>query len=312
MSQLTSRLYTPDDLESILDLLRRSRTEKRSSEFPTPADLAELLSQPDVQVDTRIWVEPTDSPAAFALVDPYNNLLFEIAPHTSTPDLEMEILLWGRSRIAQRVKPGRPYPTLDASCLDSDRGRIAWLERNGFVRQAAQTLHLERDLTGSLPAPALPEGFKLRSLQIETELDDWIELHQVAHGTGFMTRQAREAMMAHPGYDPMLDLVVEAPDGRLAAYCICTIDTEENQTTGRKVGMTDPIATHPDYQRRGLAFALLLAGMQLLRAHGMEFASLTTTSTNMPMLAAASKAGYRIVSKRFWYAHRCSGPLKLH
>jgi GNAT superfamily N-acetyltransferase len=99
-----------------------------------------------------------------------------------------------------------------------------------------------------------------------------------------------------------MDLVIEAPDGRLAAYCVCTIDHANNQRTGRKVGATDPIATHPDFQRRGLAFALLLAGMALHKERGMNAAEMSITSANLPMLAAASKAGFRIVSRKYWFS----------
>ena len=69
-------------------------------------------------------------------------------------------------------------------------------------------------------------------------------------------------MMRVPEYDAELDLLAIAPGGRFAAYCLCSISQEENNRTGRNEGTTDPVATHPDFQRRGLAQALLRDGAE--------------------------------------------------
>lgn len=64
---------------------------------------------------------------------------------------------------------------------------------------------------------------------------------------------------------------------------------------------TDPIATHPAFQRRGLARALLLTGLQLLKERGMDYARLSTSSTNVPMQRAARAAGYQLAAKTLFF-----------
>ncbi len=108
-------------------------------------------------------------------------------------------------------------------------------------------------------------------------------------------------MMSGTDYDPHLDLVMVGPDGRLAAYCMCQIFQEENARTGRNEGYTDPVATHPEYQRRGLARALLLTGLRLLQERGVETALMGTSSENVKMQRAAEAVGFRVKSSTVWF-----------
>ena len=116
-----------------------------------------------------------------------------------------------------------------------------------------------------------------------------------------MTTEYKLAMMRTPSYDPYMDLVAIAPDGRLAAYCVCFISVEENTLAGRKIGHTDPIATHPDFRRHGLSKALLLTGLSLLKERSMDFAQLGTSRENMGMLHTAGSVGFRITKTVLWY-----------
>ena len=95
-----------------------------------------------------------------------------------------------------------------------------------------------------------------------------------------------------------------APDGSPAAYCLCAIHRQGNRLSGCNDGVTDPLATHPAHQGRGLARALLCAGMALLRARGAERAVLGTSSDNRAMQTAAQAVGFRIESERVWFSWR--------
>ena len=114
--------------------------------------------------------------------------------------------------------------------------------------------------------------------------------------------EERRAMMSGPDYLPELDLVAVAPDGRLAGFCICGIPAEENAVTGRSEGYTDPIGVHPDFQKQGLARALMLTGLHLLRERGLAYAMLGTSSENVAMQAAARSAGFQLQSSKVWFS----------
>jgi ribosomal protein S18 acetylase RimI-like enzyme len=111
-----------------------------------------------------------------------------------------------------------------------------------------------------------------------------------------MTRQA--------DYERELDLVAVAPDGRLAAYVFGHYNREEMALCGQKIGFTDPVATHPDFQGKGLARALLLEAQRRLKERGMQAARLGTSSENIAMQKAAEAAGFCVVDQSYHYAKR--------
>jgi ribosomal protein S18 acetylase RimI-like enzyme len=219
--------------------------------------------------------------------------LFDYLPHANSPELEEAIMQWG---VACGELP------LDAVCREDDVERYAWLLRHGFQPQAIRTLRFVRPLVDPLPDPQLPPGFIIRSVAGEYEIEALVALHRAAFGTDNMTIEERRAMMSVPDYDPALDLVAVAPDGRLAGFCVCGIPVEENAATGRNEGYTDPIGVHPDFQQKGLARALLMTGLQLLRERGVASAVLGTSSENAAMQATARSAGLQVESSKVWFA----------
>lgn len=278
----------------MLELLHRIRPVEQLTDYPSHVDLHELLQSFVVQAKTRLWFDG-ENLIAFALVDEYNNLLFDCSPlHLEA--LGNEIVQWG----VNCQKPGGAR-TLDANCRASDTSRIAFLEGHGFKRKTEETISMLRDLTQSIPEANPAAGFVIRSVKGEEEAESLAELHRAAFGSDYMTTENRLAMMRVPEYDSSLDLVVVAPDGSLAAYCMCSISEEENRATGQKEGQTDPVATHPRFQKMGLARALLLTGLHLLKERGMEFAGLGTSSENIAMQKTAESVGFYVTLRKIWF-----------
>lgn len=300
MPALTSRPYAGDaDREAILALVRAAGRGDLAS-----ADVRELLCLPAVQAQTRLWLDESGRPVGYGLVDHFNNLHWAFEQPEAFAAVEADLVAWGADcvrRLPDADDAGEPR-SLDASAGEDDPGRIAFLERHGFVRQPMLSLYLERPLDGPLPAPTLPPGFTIRPLDGAREIEAVVALHRAAFGTEYMTVEERRAMMSGPGYDPALDLVAVAPNGRLAAYCLCGIDSEASARAGQTVGYTDPVACHPGFQRRGLARALLLAGCALLQARGATLARLGTSSENRGMQAAAGSAGFQRSGVTLWFA----------
>ena len=286
----------------MLDLLVAVRPADRITDYPGIVDLHELLALRDVQDNTRLWLGADGRMVAFAFVDQYDNLIFEVDAQAACPGIEPEIVAWGVECVRRATRESGASRTLDASCCDDDTARIALLERHGFARQAVRSLRMIRPLDEPIPAPQLPAGFSIRHVAGEHEVEALVALHRAAFGTERMTVDERLAMMRVPEYDPELDLLAIAPDGRMAAYCMCSISREENERSGRSEGHTDPVATHPDFQRRGLARALLLTGFRLLRQRGVAAAAIGTSSENVAMQQAARAAGFRMQSTTLWFA----------
>ena len=295
------RFAFSEDLQAMIRLIENCRPVERISDFPGIVDLHEAMTMEKIRQQTRLWFATEHRMAAFAYVDHYNNLWFELDRQSFSPTIEQEIVDWGVKCVRHLAQTQDTPLTLDASCRLENSERIALLERHGFVRQEEQSLQMVRSLAEPIPDPQIPAGFFIRHVQGEQEVEALVTLHRAAFGTDNMTIEERLAMMRVPDYDPELDLLAVAPDGRLAASCVCSISRDENQHSGRKEGYTDPIATHPDFRRRGLARALLLKGLVLLRRRGMDAARLGTSSKNIAMQNLARAAGFRLESSTLWF-----------
>ncbi len=292
--QTKSRTYsTPQDLQSMIALINIARPVEQLTDYPSNVNLHELLQSAVVQANTRLWFND-EQLTAFALVDEYNNILFDCLPD-QLDLLGDEVIDWGLSRL------NREANTLDANCRESDTPRVAFLEKHGFVRTPTETISMRRDLQEPIPDPVLPTGFVIRAVKGEEEAEPLAELHRAAFDTDFVTTDARLTWMRVPEYDSSLDLVVIAPDGTFAAYCMCSISQEQNQATGDLEGQTDPVATHPRFQKMGLGRALLLTGLRLLKERGMKFAELGTSGDNIAMQKTAQAVGFYISHKKIWF-----------
>lgn len=309
MATFTSHPYAGEaDLQAMIDLLVAARPAERIADYPSIIDLREMLGMSEVQANARLWEDAGGQLGSFAIVrTTYGSLLFEIAPRAAGSDIASWMIAWGIERVRNAEwEPNEPV-VLRTSCRGYDAERIAVLERHGFVSQETRTLHMVRPLDERIPEPQLPAGFVIRSVTGEHEAEPLVALHRAAFGTDNMTVEARLSWMRAPEYDPELDLVVVAPDGTLATYVFCSISQEENALTGRRDGYTDPVATHPAFQRRGLTRALLLTGLRLLKERGVETARLGTGSWNTAMQQTAKSVGFRVQSTTIFFTKQVPG-----
>jgi ribosomal protein S18 acetylase RimI-like enzyme len=118
----------------------------------------------------------------------------------------------------------------------------------------------ERDLT-DVEQPVLPAGFRFRTAD-EAGPEAAVQAHVDAWAPSTYTAERYESVRQTAAYRGDLHVLVEAPDGTMAASAIMWLD-EANKTVE-----FEPVGTHPDFRRLGLGTALLLHGMQLAQAAG--------------------------------------------
>jgi ribosomal protein S18 acetylase RimI-like enzyme len=110
-----------------------------------------------------------------------------------------------------------------------------------------------------------------------------------------MTVPIYEGLRQAPGYLPELDLVVVAPDGRFAAFCLCWLDPVN------RIGEFEPVGTHPDFRRRGLAQAVQMAGWQRMKAFGAQQVLVMTPSHNEAAIALYTSLNFKIANREYDY-----------
>lgn len=294
MSHFSSRLYKDEkDFQIILNLLIKVRPSAHLNDYPVKVDIEENLASEEIRANTRLWFDE-GQPIAWAYVDEFNNLRWEIDGQYGER-IGAEIVEWGEACIRKKLA-NRETSTLDASCREDYAERISFLKGQGFHQTQDTTIYMTRPLSEPIPEPELPQGFVIRPIKGVEEAEAVASTHRAAFGTEYMTTENRLAIMNTSEYDPSLDLLVIAPDETVAAYCTCSVN---DQT---KVGFTDPVATHPNYQRMGLARALLLTGMRLLKEREMKSAHLGTSGENVAMQKTARSVGFTVAYKTIWFS----------
>lgn len=278
------------DIQSIRELIARLPNKS------TIVDFEETISLSSVIATTRLW-KSNGNLIGFAFVDIYNNLRFEVDPKHHSIQIENEIVEWGVTCIKERNTETGLDNTLDAGLGKENTWQIVMLERLGFARENFRSLRYERSLNEPIVEYEFPLGFIVRCVEGKQEVENLVSLHRAAFGTENMTIEERLAIMNAPQYERDLDFVAIAPDGELAAFCICEID-EDNEN----VGYTDPIGTHPKYQKLGLAKAIVTAGFHALAKKGVKVVELGTSSKNIEMQRLAETLGFIVVSEKLWFS----------
>ncbi len=122
-----------------------------------------------------------------------------------------------------------------------------------------------RDLA-DVELPALEAGFRFRTAD-EAGPEAAVLAHLNAWAPSAYTAESYEGVRQTAGYRGDLHVLVEAPDGTMAASTVMWLD-KANRTVG-----FEPVGTHPGHRRRGLGRAMLLHGMHLARAAGATHAT---------------------------------------
>ncbi|MEM7128194.1 MAG: GNAT family N-acetyltransferase [Chloroflexota bacterium] len=284
------------DVTDTLALLQE-RPKDRVDDYPGTVDLQELWGVPETQSNTRLWEDQKGQMVGFAMIDPtYSQLTFEIKHGSGYSQIGNEMITWGEKALQ---KAGAS--AIRTNCLDDNQDRIALLTQQGFEAEPFINMHLERSLSEPIPKPQLPPGYTIQHVAGEEDVQRMVELHRAAFGTQNMTVDYRLAMMRTSEYDPTLDLVVVSPEGLWVAFCMASISEEENRQTGQKIGWLDPLGTHPNYQQRGLAKALLSTGLRMLKDRGMGLAGTNTSRSNVAMRQTAMSVGFAVKSQTTWY-----------
>ncbi|MBO0824127.1 MAG: GNAT family N-acetyltransferase, partial [Actinobacteria bacterium] len=136
----------------------------------------------------------------------------------------------------------------------------------------------------------LPDGFRFRTAD-EAGPQAAVQAHVDAWAPSTYTAEGYEGVRQTPAYRGDLHVLVEAPDGTMAASTIMWLD-EANKTAE-----FEPVGTHPDYRRRGLGRAMLLHGMQLARSAGANH--MTVACLGAPGHPAARGLYYSVGFRKF-------------
>jgi mycothiol synthase len=197
-----------------------------------------------------------------------------VAPTLRGTAAEMTMLRHAAHTTGRYASPAEEFVLTDL--FDCDTMRAQLLTELGFERFRTWDNVTERALDDTLPPVGSPTGFTVRSAR-PSDAEQLAEAHNDAFGDDWTGPQYLAEVMSKPGYDPSREIVVEAADGRIAAFCVYWTDSLN------KVGHFEPVGTRPDFQRHGLARAAMAHAMARMQDARL---TLVTVNYNAENLAA--------------------------
>jgi len=231
--------------------------------------------------DQLFWLD-SDGPVAGVLLTPWSSgwqCDLVSVPGAGPTDGE----LWSRvtQQLDQQARGARVEVPLAPAA-----GRLRELvERAGFVPDDSDTTGwLARD--DRQPSRELPDGFTLVDRR-----DRATTPHPMRHRNG---DQIAARLAACSLYDPGLDLAVETADGRVAGYSAYWVDP----VTG--VGLVEPVRVEEEFQRLGLASAMLTAGIERMADRGASRMKVSWGSDEAGALYES--VGFTPTTRTTWYA----------
>ena len=300
--------YDPaHDLHAVLDLLLDVRLATRTDRYPTLPRLELLLTSRlwNPADDACIWRDADGRLIAFAGLFRRRpdaggvGLTRVVRPTARQIALDAAILDWATARAGTLARERGASIALDAEQEEHSSEWVSLLAQHGFTPAGEGDVYLACPLDGDLPDAVLPDGYVVRPLADEHELDTYTALY----GFAPMNAAHRRALLHRPDY---LHLVAVAPDGALAAYCECSYTRAEWERGAPRIAWVDYIGTAEAHQRRGLGRAVLLAGLRQMRTWGAETAMLVTMASNTTAQSLYTAAGFHIAAAVRSYVARVS------
>ena len=289
---ITARHYRDlNDLKEMQAVLSAGRQAANQAYYVHPGDLSWWLFYTDEDYRDKICLWEWNSRLAGWSLLSNSSCSFDVfvVPEMHGRSFEAKVMLWAEEIQSSALKKIHSRDIRTMWVAETDRPRIHWLEMRGFQPNQQGMYLMQRSLGSDLPEVKLPQGFKVRPVAGEQEVNLRAAASHAAFGSGksfdaFWPRMLR--FMQSPVYRPENDLVVVSPDGDFASFCILWPDPVT------RIGLFEPVGTHPGFQSRDLGRAVLSAGLQRLHKLGMTQANVCVESDNLPALRLYENLGF--------------------
>lgn len=214
----------------------------------------------------RLWHDDSGELVAWvAVYGRFTGFDWLVRPDLRGSEMENDLIRWAIEHTRREVAVAKDPKDYGADVFEGDTHNAALLEAHGLIYSAASPLYLTTRPLIDIPEPTLPDGFAVRTATGVEEAGKLAAVHHGGFGSGW-TAETYRKVMESPGYDPQREWIVEAPDGRFAAFCVTWIDTLN------KTMLFEPVGAHGDFRRMGLTRALMLSVMRHNATHGVETA----------------------------------------
>jgi GNAT superfamily N-acetyltransferase len=268
------------------ELLQRARLADAEAGVWEAADLQWWwrTPRPSDAIDQLFWIDDEGPVAGVVLTDWGRAWGCDpiVVPGVSTVPLPD---VWAR---AVEVIDGLGLEAVEVLTRDDDVELRTLLTGAGFVADDYQSGITWMNAQDRPDVVALPEGFVLVDRAQQTT-----KPHPMRRRSG---EEVETRLLQCSLYDPGLDLAVETADGQAAGYALFWFHPVT------EVGLVEPMRVEDAYQRRGLARAMLSAGLDRLAKRGARRLKVGYATDVARGLYVG--AGFRVTSTTTSYSRR--------
>ncbi len=306
----TIRNFRPSDLQSIVALLNAADAVDQIEDGTSLEETREWLATPGFDPEQNVFIADEDGRVVgYAYVRLIKDASesgfrtwYQVHPTMRGRGLEERLVARQFARAEER------FGECDSAAVNFyahtnivETQRIAILERFG-LREVRRFWLMVRPSLDDLTAPRLPAGIATRAYrvreddkQIRAALNEAFRDHW---GHADFPLDMWQHYVSWSGFKHDLCVIAEdAATREIAGVCTIVINDEENARLGFQRGWIDDLAVRRPYRKRGLATALLLAGLRNLRDAGAQQAALGADSENLT-------GATRIYERAGFIAHR--------
>jgi GNAT superfamily N-acetyltransferase len=177
---------------------------------------------------------------------------------------------------------------LTFSVPEADQATQRALLTRGYTPRDTQGFELVHELAAEPASPDLPRDFEILTLTPERTAA-YIELHRAAWARpgkpSTYDRMQHDLVTAMPDFRYDLVPIVATGDGTFVAYCMSWWDPRSRTVE------IEPLGTHPDFRRRGLARAIVGEVLRRSWALGAKYVLVWGTTGNPEAKALYLSAG---------------------
>ena len=285
----------PGDLPAIVEVVNAENEADGVAERDTVEGMAAWLGSPSPQYD----------PSRDVVVASLDGRIVAVAGQEwiDTRDGELrEYRLWGavhpdarrqgigtallednerRARVLAQAHPADRRPVF-GSWAGLGRPGSVLLERSGYEIARWFFDMVRPDLADIPDDPPLPVGLELRPATAEQTVAIWRANREAFRDHWGGSDESEAAMRRYfggPDVDLSLWLIVWDGD-QIAGGILNMIHPDENEALGLRRGWLDSVFTRRTWRRRGVARALIVRSLRLLRERGMTSAALGVDADN--------------------------------
>ena len=297
------RNYCADDFDKYLRLQVESEQLEPSGRSISAQDLSDPLGRPNFTPQKDLYVAEFKGRLvgylSITLEPGIQRALLNglVHPLQRRKEIATELFSRGLQRISESG-----ITSAQVSVLETNASAKGLLNHLGFtfiryffkMRLDISSIRLPAASQGSTSSRSLKQGEEnlLAEIQNRCFADTW----------GFNPNTTEEIAyrLSMHGRSPE-DVILTYMEDKPVGYCWIIINAEENARREKNKGLIHMLGVDPEYRQQEIGKAILLSGLENLKAKAVDIVDLTVDSENPAACSLYESAGFEVYAKTEWY-----------